>query len=152
TDPRGITTTYAYQYGAGRGDLMEIAYADGTTDQYQYDPNFHQQTYHEDRAGNVTTSTYDESTGDLLTSTLTGPHTSFAETTTNVWSNGLLMRTTDPDGNSMVYQYDGARRMTEEDDYDAGGALIDVSTFTYDAAGNPATSTVGVGGSDPEPT
>jgi RHS repeat-associated protein len=134
TDPLGLTTYFAYQYGVGAGDLMEVIASDGTTEEYQYNLTFHEVAFQKDQDDFVNTNAYN-STGDLISST--NPN---GGTTTYVWSNGLLMSTTDPNGGTTLYSYDGDRRLVATTDAD-GNTLGN----TYDSAGNPATETDGRG-------
>jgi hypothetical protein len=68
-DPRGVPTFYTYAYGAynpalhaGDGDLVQVSYADGSFEDYQYDPIFHHVTQTADALGVTETDTYDPST------------------------------------------------------------------------------------------
>src|SRR5438552_1354797 len=82
---------------------------------YQYDSRFHKVTqeinYPAGGRSDTTVKTYN-STGDLVTTT-TDYGTNAAATTYYVWSNGLELSATDPDGNVTIYQYDGDRRVTD---------------------------------------
>jgi RHS repeat-associated protein len=131
TDFDGNTTTYRYAYGPGDGDLLEIIYADGSTEQYRYDPTFHEVTFEEDPDGGITTQVIDPNTGDVLQ--VVDPD---QDKTTYVWSNGLLMSTTDPRGLTTTYAYDSDRRLIMTEDPDGN-----IEETTYDAAGNVATET-----------
>lgn len=125
TDPLNHTTTYDYQYGSGRGDLVQLQYPDGATFQYQYDPVFHHVTQSLDSLHHLTTYSYN-SNGDLI-----AVRDPLGQVTTLVWSNGLLQRITDPLGHTSSYQYDNLRRLRVMTD-----ALGNQSLYSYDGAGN----------------
>jgi YD repeat-containing protein len=131
-DPLGEITEYSYSYGAGDGDLVSVTNANGAVTQYQYDPTFHHLTETIDPDSVVTSlNSYDPSTGDLLTS-----QDAMGNTTTYVWSSGLLQSVTDPRGFTSSYVYDSDRRQIVAFDN------MGVPTFTgYDADGNVASST-----------
>ncbi len=128
TDPLNRVTSYTYQYFSGKGDLTQVTYPDGTTNQYQYDSTFHHQTVSVDERGDRTTMTYNTTTGDLLT--VTNP---LNQVTSYTWSSGLQQTVTDPLNHTTTYQYDstGMRRLLDTID-----ALNNRTTYAYDAAGN----------------
>src|SRR5262249_55077088 len=101
TDALGRPTTYYYDYGAGRGDLVGVIYPDGNPEAYGYDPTFHHLTQKWDSLGRVTTSDYDPATGDRLSTT-----DPMGQVTMYVWSNGLLQSETDAAGYPTFYEYD----------------------------------------------
>jgi YD repeat-containing protein len=103
--------TYNSTLGGGDGDLVKVTYADGSFDAYRYDSTFHHVTQTSNALREVSTNTYDASTGDLLTST-----DARGSTTTNVWSNGLLVSSTDPRGITTYNWYDADRRLAETTD------------------------------------
>jgi RHS repeat-associated protein len=143
TDPLGRTTTYAYQYGSGLGDLTGMTFPNGTSEQFQYDTTFHKPTVEVDALGNRTTMAYDAVTGDLLTSTDAQSHvTTYAYYQSGGRSNGLVLSVTDADGNITSYAYDSARRVTQEiNGY--GTASASTITMIYDSAGNLLSETTG---------
>ena len=57
TDGLNRVTTYTYAYGSGKGDLTQITYPDGSTDQFQYDGTFHHLTRYQNTLNQVTTLT-----------------------------------------------------------------------------------------------
>jgi YD repeat-containing protein len=121
TDPDGNVTTYSYLYGpyqsgpgGGAGDLMKVSFADGSTNQFQYEGTFHHMTLFVDGNGNRTTMTYDATTGDLLTvKDALGNVTSYVCYQSGGRSNGLVQSITDPNGNVTSFQYDSNRRLTQ---------------------------------------
>jgi RHS repeat-associated protein len=134
-DPLLRVTLYSYVYGSynstlggGDGDLVKVTYADGSFDAYRYDPTFHHVTQTSNALREVSSNTYDPTTGDLLTST-----DARGSTTTNVWSNGLLVSSTDPRGITTDNYYDADRRLIESTD-----GLGAPTFFLYDSAGNPS--------------
>jgi RHS repeat-associated protein len=130
TNQLGETTTYTYAYGPGDGDRIQITFPDGSVQKFQYDPTFHEVTQEQDTRGDLTTMTYDSSTGDLLTI-----KDALNEVTTQTWSSGLLQTVTDPLNHTTTYQWDTAhRRLTDTID-----ALNNRTTYGYDAAGNQIT-------------
>jgi RHS repeat-associated protein len=129
-DPLVHPTTYSYDYGAGNGDLTQVSNADGSWVQYQYDPTFHHLSHTLNSQGETSSNTYDPATGDLLTST-----DGAQLTTTYVWANGLLLSTTAPNGGTLTDQYDAQRRLVAS--FDNGVPTY----FSYDANGNPASTT-----------
>ena len=154
TDQDGLATGYAYVYGVynsnlggGNGDLIEVSNPDGSTVEYRYDPTFQTVVSTTDGDGNVTLSTID-SMGEVLTTT-TAAGTPIAATTTNTWANGLLQTSTDPDGNETFYVYNSKNHLTAQHTLDANGNVVDSQSFSYDANGYQASSTVGVGGTAP---
>jgi YD repeat-containing protein len=158
TDAKGLTTEYTYVYGSydstlhgGDGDLLEVDNPDGSTLQYQYDPLYHETTQSIDGDGNVTVSTYDVYTGNLLSSTV-AYGTSAAATTLYAWSGGLMTSMTDPDGNLTVYSYNSTLQLVGQQTYSATDVLVDDEAFTYDANGYQASQTTGATGPAPETT
>jgi YD repeat-containing protein len=134
-DPLLHVTLYTYVYGAynstlggGDGDLVKVTYADGSFDAYRYDSTFHHVTQTSNALREVSSNTYDASTGDLLTNT-----DARGATTTNVWSNGLLVSSTDPRGITTYNWYDADRRLVESTD-----GMGAPTFYLYDNAGNPA--------------
>jgi YD repeat-containing protein len=124
TDPLNRQTLYAYNLTA---DLTQITYPDGTTTNYQYELTFHQVTQVQDALGNLTKSSYDPITGDLLTQT-----DALNNVTAYTWANGLKQTTKDALGNVTTLQWDSVkRRQTAKID-----ALGSKTTYSYDAAGN----------------
>src|ERR1700732_93308 len=83
----------SYTYTANSPDLTRIDFADGSNNQFSYDPTFHKLAMSQDGNGNATRYTYDPTNADLLTITDALNHT-----TTQTWSNGLLQSVTDPLG------------------------------------------------------
>ena len=131
-DPLGLVTSYDY---SGDGDLLGITYADGSSVSYAYDPTFHVMTQQTDERGDVTNYTIDPTNGDVLAIT-----NALGQTTTQVWSDGLLQSVTDPLGHTTQYQYDSDRRLDLTID-----ALGGETAYSYDAAGNLATTTDALG-------
>jgi len=126
TDFLGITTDYEYDDStAGAGDLIEVDYADGTDETYQYNLTFHEVTESTDRLGLVTTYTIDPSNGDVLS--MTDP---MDRTTQYVYSDGLVTEIIDPLDQTTTYSYNGDRQDVAI--IDPLGGTTDMS---YDAAG-----------------
>jgi RHS repeat-associated protein len=130
TDFNGLVT----QYGYNSGDLTSIAYPDGTSDQFGYDPVFHKVTQSQDRRGQITIKRYN-ATGDLTS--VTDPD---QNTTTYLWDNtGLMTGTIDPrqsHGTELTtFRYDGNRHLTATINPD-----MQTVTVQYDANGNPLTT------------
>src|SRR5260370_26262568 len=111
-------------------DLITVTYADTGTYRYTYDPNFptnfHKPTVVQDPLGHRTTNSYDQSTGDLLTST------NAVGTTTYSYTNGLLHTVTDPLNHTSTYDYDTTRRLL----LDEVDGLGNRTSYGYDAVGN----------------
>ncbi|MCE9567336.1 MAG: hypothetical protein K8U57_35490 [Planctomycetes bacterium] len=115
-----------------------------------YDPVYHNVLASTDEDNNVTVNTYDPF-GNVLSMT-TGYGTLDAATTTSTWSNGLMTSATDPDLNTTDYTYNSQRQLTAQVTTDFTSTIVDNEAFTYDGAGNVASTTVGVGGPDPVTT
>src|SRR5262249_19673683 len=128
-----------YQYGDGKGDLIETIFPDNTHEQFQYEPVFHHLVVFQDALGRLTTYTYDEvSTGALLT-----VEDALHHVTTNTWETdylspqyGLLKAVTDPLGHTTSYLYDDHRHLIATVD-----ALSNHTTYGYDGANNRTTVT-----------
>jgi RHS repeat-associated protein len=140
-DPLHRPTIYTYHYGAydntlkaGNGDLMQVTYADGSFDAFQYESTFHEVTQTKNALGEIETNTYDPATGDLLTHT-----DAMGNTTTNTWSNGLLVKVVTPAGTSTT-TYDSARRPKVT--YDNTGAP---TFYSYDVTGALSSTTDALG-------
>src|SRR5438105_3193860 len=105
----GNKTQYAFTYGPGNpglGDLTKVTFADGTTEQFQYDSKFHKTTVVQDQLGNLTSYSYDSTTGDLLTI-----KNALSQITTLTWSNGLLQTVKDANSHTVSFSYDADRRL-----------------------------------------
>jgi RHS repeat-associated protein len=126
-DPLGYATDYTYSYGSGEGDLVQVGYADGSFDAYQYDPTFHHVTQLSNALGVLETDTYN-ATGDLMSSA-----DAYGNTTRYTWLAGLMQTMSDPRGDTSGYVYDADRRL-----YVAYDALGTPTFDFYDASGNPA--------------
>jgi RHS repeat-associated protein len=120
-DPRNLTTGETWV----NGDMTGINHADGTSEAFAYN-SFDRLTSFTDQNGNKTTSGYDATTGDLLTTT-----DALNKTTTNTWSNGLLQTVKDANGNVTSFSYDSFRRVQL-----VTNALSGKTTMLYDGAGN----------------
>ncbi len=155
TDPLGRITQYGYDNSpTGKGDLVLISLPDLSNYQFGYDPTFHLPTAVTDTLNNQWQYAYN-ATRDLIN--VIDP---LLNTTTLVWSNGLLTSVTEPDPDGIgplgsaitTLVYDTAkRRLTSLRDaanglttltYDANGfvqtvkdALSHVTTTVYDARG-----------------
>jgi RHS repeat-associated protein len=180
-DERGNTTLYSYN---SAGDLVALQHPDraressvwqnnlemshtdvfGQTYTYQYDTlgNLTRMT---DRAGNVTSYTYDPTFSQVTS--VTQPDDSV---TTNVYdAKGNLIKTTDPSGAVTTISYDSNGRVTSVTKplgnlaatpgtytttytYNDAGQMLTISTdfpsaetFTYDARGNRLSDTDALG-------
>jgi RHS repeat-associated protein len=144
TDPLNHVTTSTFDYNTGKGDLTQVTYPDGSTQQFQYDGTFHNMTVSVDGNGNRTTMAYDATTGDLTTLTnALNQTTTYAYLQTGGRSNGLLQSTTDALGNVTSYAYDSNRRQTTVvEGY--GTAVATTATMIYDTAGNLSSETSGI--------
>src|SRR5262249_10752076 len=132
SDALGRITRYTYDYDSGLGDLVQVIYSDGKTNNFKYDATFHKVTQSQDALGNWTVYTYDPVTGDLLT--IRDPLNNL---TTQAWSDGLLQSVTDPLGHTITYQYNyDSRQLLQTVD-----ALGGITYYGYDAAGNQTTVT-----------
>jgi RHS repeat-associated protein len=129
TDALNRVTTFQYQYGSGKGDLVQTTFPDGSNHQFQYHSTFHHLTRFQDSRNNVTTFAYDAATGDLLTI-----RNALNQVTTQTWSNGLLQTVTDPLLRTTSFLYDSARRLQV-----TINALGGRTTVSYDTAGNVST-------------
>jgi len=123
-DQLNRTTLYAYNATA---DLTQITHPDGTTTNYQYELTFHQVSQIQDALGRLTKSTYDATTGDLLTQT-----DALNNVTSYTWANGLKQTMKDALGNVTTLQWDSAKRRQLA----TIDALGNRTNYSYDAAGN----------------
>ena len=120
TDPLGRTTTHTYD---SKGNLLTStapAVFNPATDQMESPVSTF--TYSsigkvltsEDPTGVKTTFSYDNNTGDLLSTTVDPGDGGLNLTTSHTYSaTGDRITTTDPNGNTTTYQYDTKRRLTE---------------------------------------
>ncbi len=121
TDGLGRVTSFAYN----AGDQTSVTTPDGATTTFQYDPSLHEVTQIQDPLGRLQTFVY-SGTGDLQVSV-----DAAGLRTTNTWSGGLLQSTTDPQGLTTSFVYDGQNDLI---------AVIEPTglrtSFAYDAAGD----------------
>jgi YD repeat-containing protein len=103
-DPLGYATDYTYSYSSGDGGLVQVGYADGSFDAYQYDPTFHHVTQFSNALGVLETDTYN-ATGDLMSSA-----DAYGNTTRYTGLAGLMQTMSDPRGDTLGYVYDADRR------------------------------------------
>jgi YD repeat-containing protein len=125
------------------GDRTQVSYPDLSTNQFPYDPTFHEPTVVVDGNGNRTTMTYDQTTGELLTVTDALNHTTaYVYYPAGGTYAGLVRTVTGPNGNVTSYGYDANRHVTTESD-GYGSAVASTTTMLYDAAGNLLSETTG---------
>jgi RHS repeat-associated protein len=139
----GLNRVTNYIYGTLE-DLTQVNYPDGSINTFANDANFHHQTLFVDGNGNSTTSTYDTTTGDLLTTTdALNEVTTYAYYLSGGRSNGLVQSITDPLNHITSFAYDTNRRVTREI-HGFGAAEQTSTTMIYDAAGNLLSQTSGI--------
>jgi RHS repeat-associated protein len=152
TDALGNSTTFTYD---GSGNLISIAYPDGSTEQYSYDANGNR-VRSIDRNGRATLYAYDSRGLQTSVQLADGSALSYAYD-----ANGNLVSAADAKGTTLL-QYDAADRLTRityptghflSYSYDADGRrtrLVDQTGFTvnyaYDGAGRLAALSDGAGG------
>jgi RHS repeat-associated protein len=149
TDGLAQTTTYIYDqssvgYDANwnpvyQDDLLEVDNPDGSFTRYVHDPVNHQVIRETNALGEVTQTFVDPKTGDVAATV-----DADGEVTSNAWTNGLLMSTTeshavtDKTDHTTTFTYDNNRRETSSTD-----AMGIGTQTTYDSKGNVATETDG---------
>ncbi len=133
-DQRNYATSYGYD---GRGNLVSIAYPDGSGRAFAYDPVFSQVTRQTNGYGATTTSVLN-ATGDvvLVTDPL-GNQTGYTYYDGKLA--GLVKSLTDARDHTDSFQYDPeTRRLTVSID-----AKTQTTSYGYDGFGNPSTITQG---------
>ncbi len=130
TDPISRVTTMAYSYGTGKGDLTQVTFPDGSTNQYAYDSTYHQLTQFTDTLNHLTTYSLN-GTGDA-----TQVKDALGNLVTMTYSSGELLTRKDQRGNTTTFAYDSTTRHLTTTTDPAGGVI----TLTYDSSGNVTTS------------